>query len=166
MDYLLVYILVLVVVVLGAVFIRFILRYRRATREEISELCREWDVPDVPFNMEAAVREVMAGTRLGIPRDGQWWTAIGVEIVGQPSLKRLLSENPAPNSEAVYAGISNIFDLFGGPAPDPPHIPESRFVGALTSIHPDIIIARITGRYRPIGAWVVAVPPKLIGSRA
>jgi len=155
----------LVILVLGALLT---MRYRRANQavgKGISEWCREWEVPDVPFEIEAAVRDVMAGTRPGIPRDGQWWTAMGVEQVGNASRTRLLNETPVPSVEGVYADINKIFELFGGAAEAPPHIQEGRFLGPMTSVHQDIILARITGRYRPIGAWMVAVPPPLIDSR-
>jgi len=67
----------LVVVVLGVVFaVRIATGYRELS-VDLSEVCRELGVPDIPFDFTAAAREVVAGTRPGLPRDGQrWWRRV------------------------------------------------------------------------------------------
>jgi hypothetical protein len=85
-----------------------------------------------------------------------------VEVVGDSSKTRLLHEDVLPNKESVDASINELFSMFGGTAVLPPHLPEGRFIGSMSNVHPDIVFARITGHLRPIGAWMVAVPPALI----
>lgn len=164
MDNPIVYI-VLVVLVLGAVIAVRVVRSHRAMDTALSEWCRDQGVPDIPFDLTTAARQVVAGTRPGIPRDGQWWVAMGIEQVGRPSATRLLDEDVEPNEDAVYDTIALLFDHHGGSATNFPHLAESHFVGRLTSVHGDIILARITGHHRPIGGWMVAVPPWSIGAR-
>lgn len=153
----------IVVVLIVALFV--VVRYRANNSkldQIISDLCRAWGVPDIPFNIQAAVREVMAGRRSGIS-EGEWCVMSGIEVVGQPSRTRLVHELPAPDKAAVDRHINDLFAEFGGTARIPPHLPEGRFVGSMSEIHPDIVHARITGHLRPIGGWLVAVPPQLVG---
>jgi hypothetical protein len=146
----------------------FLSRYRENQRifgDFISDTCRELGVPDVPFDMKAAVREVLAGRRPGVLRDGQWWVASGLEHVGNPRRMRLLEECALPDEAAVVASIENLFDFHAGRSPLPPYLNEGRYVGGLLGVSLDVIHANITGRWRPIGGWLVAVPPRLIGSK-
>jgi hypothetical protein len=129
----------------------------------VTELCREWSVPDAPFDVKAAVREVAAGVRPGVPRDGQWWFAAGIEQVGASERTRLLVEDTAPDINAAMGLIEAWFSQFRGKALARPHLPESSWHGRMTDVHRDILYARITGKQRPIGGWAVAVPPHVIG---
>ena len=155
----------LAIVVLVVLFAIRISRSKRALSNVVSEWCREAGVPDRPLDLDATVRQVVAGKWPGIPRDGQWWIASGIEQIGDSSKTRLMREGTAPSIHAVHAEIEELFDEFGGAAHLPPHLAEGRFIGSMPSIHQDIIYARITGRLRPIGAWLVAVPPWVIGSK-
>jgi hypothetical protein len=153
------------VVVLVVMFV--LARIRNANRAVdvgIEGICRELGVPNRPFDLQAAVREVEAGTRPGIPRDGRWWVAMGLGEVGRPSRTRLIEETTAPNEQAVFAKVETMFLEFGGRSPLPPYLAEGRFVGPMNGVHPDIVYARITGRMRPIESWLVAVPPTVIAS--
>jgi hypothetical protein len=156
-------VVILVVVVLVANRIK---GNQQEMRKVVSNWCREAGMPDAPFDITAAVRDVMSGKRPGIPRDGQWWIAMGIEQIGDSSRTRLLDEEAVPNRNAVDARMGNLFDMFGGTALMPPHLAEGRFVGQLPGVHEDVVFVRITGRQRPLGGWMVAVPPWLIGEGA
>jgi hypothetical protein len=130
----------------------------------VAEWCRVQGVPNVSFDLDRAIRDALAGIRPDVPRDGQWWIAVGTEGVGRPSLMRLMDETVAPDRAEVMAGIDRLFAQFGGRAVLPPSLPEGRFLGTWPG-EPDIVYARITGRLRPLGAWAVAVPPWLIRAR-
>ena len=106
------------IILLIAIF--FLNRFRtnnRAVDDHIGDICREMGIPNRPFDLEAAVREVESGTRPGIPRDGQWWMALGLGQVGHPSRTRLIEETTAQNERQVYEQIARMFEQFGGPHP-------------------------------------------------
>ena len=157
--------LLLVILAVGVVFAVLHARANRSVSGGWSEWCRHHGVPDVPFDYTAAAREVVAGTRPGIPRDGQWWVAHGIEQVGRRSMTRLFDENALPDLDTVHGVISNVFGDHRRTAEEGRHFADSHVVTTMPSVHRDIIVARITGRYRPIGGWLVAVPPRLIGSK-
>lgn len=165
MDSIIVFAVVVAVLVTGAaVFAIRYTKFNRTAGDHLSKMCHELGIPDFPFDRDAAVRQVLAGTRPSIPRDGQWWVAMGIEQVGYPSRTRLVREDAAPDIGAVHEGIAALFNRFGGAAVAPPHLPESRIVAPMSHIHRDIILARITGHDRPFGAWLVAVPPTIFGA--
>jgi hypothetical protein len=159
--------LIVVAVVVLLLVVLFLLRVRKTNQamgDVVAQLCAEFGVPDRPFNLTAAVREVEAGTRPGIPRDGRWWVATGFEQIGDDSRTRLLTEEAVADEPGVRAAINELIDTFGGTAFMPPHLEEGRFVGTMPGVDSNIIYARITGRLRPIGGWLVAVPPGVIAS--
>lgn len=160
-----VYIVLVVLVLVAAVAARLVQANRRMD-SSLSDWCRKYGVPDVQFDYEAAAREVVAGIRPGIPRDGRWWAATGIEQIGNRSRTRLLDEGDFPDDDAINEVIVALIEQHSGAAILPPHQGESRFIGRMTKIHPDIVFVRITGRHRPIGAWLVAVPPAVIASKA
>lgn len=140
-------------------------RNKQAMNDVISQICEAEGVPDVPFDPQATVRQVLSGTRPGFPRGGQWWVASGIEMVGNSGQTRLVEETTLPNRAAVHEYIEEFFAPHAGPALNPPHLAEGRFIGKLMGQPNEVIYARTTGRLRPIGAWVVAVPPELIDSK-
>lgn len=150
MDNPVVYI-VLIVVVLGVVFVVRSARGNRTMEGAVAELCRELGAPNAPFDITRTARDVVAGTRPGVPRDGQWWLAPGIEQVGRPSMTRLLEEDAVPDEETVRRVIATVFDDHRGSSELDPRFKESSMVGNMTRVHQDIILARITGRQRPIG---------------
>jgi hypothetical protein len=90
--------------------------------------------------------------------------ALGLGQAGYPSRTRLIKETTAQNEQEIYAQIERMFQESGGRDPVTPNLAESRFVGSMNGVHPDIVYARITGRMRPIETWLVAVPPSVIAS--
>lgn len=160
---------VLVVLIVLALLVMWFLfrmsRNKRTIKDVISQICEAEGVPDIPFDPPTAVRQVLSGTRANLPRDGQWWVANGVEMIGNSGLTRLIEETTLPNRVAVHEYIEDFFAPHAGPAISPPHLAEGRFVGNMMGQPGDVIQARTTGRLRPIGAWVVAVPPGLIDSK-
>lgn len=149
-------------------FIRQVGENNRAFDDAISDLCREAGVPDVPFDLQAAVRSILAGTWPNLPDDGSWWVATGIEVVGLPARRsrtRLLFESTARDAEAVGFMTGELFATWGGPSAVNPNLAAKYFTGSFPG-QKDILYARVTGRMRPIGAWLVAVPPWLIRSRA
>lgn len=159
-------VVVIVLVLLVVWFLFRMSRNKRAIKDVISQICEVEGVPDIPFEPSTAVRQVLSGTRPGLPRDGQWWVASGVEMIGNSGLTRLFEETTLPNRVAVHEYIEDFFAPHAGSAINPPHLAEGRFIGNMMDQPSEVIYARTTGRLRPIGAWVVAVPPGLIESQS
>ena len=133
--------------------------------QAIASWCRDAGVPDVRYYPKDAAREVIAGTRPGTPRDGQWWIARGIEYPGRPAKTRVLFEGPAPDRDAVQASIHALYTEFGGPSEMfHPGRAEDYTMASIPGLPDETVWARVIGRYRPIGGWLVAVPPHLIGS--
>jgi hypothetical protein len=131
----------------------------------VTEICQEEGVPDVPFDLNAAVKQVVAGTWPGVPRDGHWWVAGGLEQIGKSDRTRLLVEDQAVGLADAERLVVAWFAPHRGAGQLPPHLPEGRWSGRMKNIHGDILHFRITGRMRPLGGWAVAVPPHVIGSK-
>src|SRR5688572_24357621 len=140
---------IIVIAVVALIVVVLIATRIKGNKQEMGKVfsnwCREAGMPDIPFDINAAVRDVMAGKRPGIPRDGQWWSAAGIEQIGDSSRTRLLVEEAVPNIDAVHTAKDNLFAMFGGTALMPPHLAEGRFVGPLHGVHEDVLFVRITG---------------------
>ena len=103
-------------------------RNNRAVDEFVSQWCRSNGVPDAPFDIKATTREVINGTRPGIPRDGQWWIAKGIEFAGRPSQTRLTFEGSVETFEDVQSNIFAMYDENRGPSEAPPHLADSHVI--------------------------------------
>jgi hypothetical protein len=58
--------LIVVAIIVVLLLIVFAVRYRKNSRtvaDAISQICRDFGVPDRPFNVQSAVRQVESGTR-------------------------------------------------------------------------------------------------------
>jgi hypothetical protein len=150
-----------VVVLVPAVVVVRLGIYSRAVAKGLADLCHKLEVPNVPFDRDDAVRQVLAGTRPGLPRDGQWWVARGLGQTGQPARTRLVAEEAAPTLGAVQAKVSAMFAQFAG---DAPAQSGDHLLGPIVDVHRGVLIARTTGIVRPLEGWLVAVPPDLIGA--
>src|SRR5215218_4809078 len=94
-------VVILVVVVLVANRINRLKDNKQEFRKVFANWCREAGMPDVPFDINAAVRDVVSGKRPGSPHDGQWWVAMGIELIGDSSLTRLLVEEAVRSRDEV-----------------------------------------------------------------
>ena len=133
----------------------------RDVRVFVADWCRDAGVPNVSFDLDAYVRQVVQGrsdTRL-LP--GQYWVIEGIEVIDDPSLTRKLVASPEYPAD-LQPRIAEMFRVFGGNSILPPHSPETRFIGDFPGAHEDVIYARMTGRMRPLGGWIVAIPASLI----
>jgi hypothetical protein len=130
-------------------------------RDVISDICVSAGVPDIPVDLNTYTRAIIRGERK-VPLNGYWWVAQGVEQVGVPDKTRMLREWSVPTERDVREIIAAMAAEWGGRALAPPHLNEGFFLGKMPSMPKEVIYARMTGKYRPIGGWVVAVPPEII----
>jgi hypothetical protein len=71
-------------------------------------------------------------------------------------------EEAEPDRESVHDAVAAWFETFGQDVADPRFRLDS-VIMPMARTHPDVVFARVAGRFRPLEGWMVAVPPHLIG---
>ncbi len=156
--------IVAVVAIVAVILIRRWMATARAVSTLVAEVCSAHGAPDLQFHLTPYLEAVTKGHHPDVV-PGQWWIAQGLEQVGSPKRARLLKEWTTPSERDVHRAISDMLSVWGGPAILPPHLAEGFFQGGVPGQPKEIVYARVTGRYRPIGGWTVAVPPNLVGQK-
>lgn len=146
----------------------FFYRSRKHNRQldfDVAQLCRDYNAPNTEFDLDAAISQVMLGTRPGLV-DGRWWVATGIEQVADRTYTRVLREYFVDAERDVEAAIDELFSVHGENVNDSPVMNEGQYAGSLAGHDGGIVHARVTGKWRPIGGWLVAIPPWLVNSNS